>query len=331
MKGCLSGIKKFVKQWTLPIAMVVGTTAYLLFAYTPQLSEAGDFLFPVFNESMPIFMFFILFVTFCKVNFHQMLPCMWHLKVCLAQLIMVGFIVCITLLFFNGGDDKILLESILACIICPTATAATVVTVKLDGNLNTMTAYTLISNIAASIIIPLSLPLLEKEADITFLSAFFIILKRVIFILVLPLLAGFVVRHYIHKLYVVIVGIKDLAFYLWAFSLAIVTGITVRNIVHAGISHTLLIHIAIATMIICLLQFVLGKYLGKKYNSSINSGQALGQKNTVFAIWIAGTYLNPVSTLGPGFYILWQNIVNGWQLWKKAKSVDKAVYNHVNN
>lgn len=331
MKGCFSRIKKFVKQWTLPISMVIGTSAYLLFAYTPQLSDAGDFFLPIFNDSMPVFMFVILFVTFCKVNFHQMLPCMWHLKVCLAQVIMVSLIICITLLFFNGGDDKILLESVLACIICPTATAATVVTVKLDGNLNTMTAYTLISNIVASLIIPLSLPLLEKEADITFLSAFFIILKKVIFILVLPLFAGFIVRHYIHKLYVIIVGMKDLAFYLWAFSLAIVTGITVRNIVHAAISHTLLLQVAVATMITCLLQFVLGKYLGKKYNSSINSGQALGQKNTVFAIWIAGTYLNPVSTLGPGFYILWQNIVNGWQLWKKSKSVEKTVDKPVNN
>lgn len=331
MKGFLPAIKKFVKQWTLPIAMVIGTGAYLLFAYTPQLSDAGDFFLPIFNDSMPVFMFFILFVTFCKVNFHQMLPCMWHLKVCLAQVIMVSIIICITLLFFNGGDNKILLESVLACIICPTATAATVVTVKLDGNLNTMTAYTLISNIAASLIIPLSLPLLEKEADITFVSAFLIILERVVFILVMPLLAGYIVRHYIRKLYLIIVGMKDLAFYLWAFSLAVVTGITMRNIIHAAISHTLLIEVAIATMITCLLQFVLGKYLGKKYKSSINSGQALGQKNTVFAIWIAGTYLNPVSTLGPGFYILWQNIVNGWQLWKKAKSVENPVDKRVNN
>ena len=36
----------------------------------------------------------------------------------------------------------------------------------------------------------------------------------------------------------------------------------------------------------------------------------LGQKNTAFAIWIASAYLNPLSTVGPGCYILWQNIID---------------------
>lgn len=319
MNSFLFSLKKFLKQWTLPVAIVVGTSIYLVFAYTPQLDDIGNFLLPFFIDLMPYFLFLILFVTFCKVDFKEMLPCMWHLNVCLAQFIMVSLIVAITLLFFNGGTSKILLESILACIICPTATAATVVTVKLDGNLHTMTAYTLISNIAASIMIPIFLPLLEKDADITFIEAFLIILKKVLLVLALPLICAYIVRHFLHRLYLLITGIRDLAFYLWASSLSIITGITVRNIVHADTSLSLLIYIAVAAMLTCLLQFILGKTLGRKYNSSINSGQALGQKNTVFAIWIAGTYLNPISTLGPGFYILWQNIVNGWQLWRKEK------------
>ena len=33
-------------------------------------------------------------------------------------------------------------------------------------------------------------------------------------------------------------------------------------------------------------------------------GQALGQKNTVLAIWMAVTYLNPLSSVGPGSYCL---------------------------
>lgn len=319
MNGFLLSIKKFLKQWTLPVAIVIGSTTYLIFAYTPRLDAIGNYMLPIFVETMPYFLFLILFVTFCKVDFKEMRPCMWHLRVCAAQFLMVAIIIAITLLFYNGGIPKILLESVLACIICPTAAAATVVTVKLNGNLHTMTAYTLISNIVASLMIPLFLPMIEKEADITFIAAFLIILKKVVVVLALPLLCAYIVRHYLHKLYLFITGIKDLAFYLWASSLAIITGITVRNIVHAEISLSLLIYIAVAAMVTCLLQFILGKALGRKYNSSINSGQALGQKNTVFAIWIAGTYLNPISTLGPGFYILWQNIVNGWQLWRKEK------------
>ena len=52
----------------------------------------------------------------------------------------------------------------------------------------------------------------------------------------------------------------------------------------------------------------------------ISGGQALGQKNTVLAIWMAYTYLNPLSSVGPGSYVLWQNIINSYQLWKKRKN-----------
>jgi BASS family bile acid:Na+ symporter len=68
-----------------------------------------------------------------------------------------------------------------------------------------------------------------------------------------------------------------------------------------------------------LIQFVLGKFVGGFYDSTVNAGQALGQKNTAFAIWITYTYLNPVASVGPGCYILWQNTVNSIQLWLKRK------------
>ena len=49
------------------------------------------------------------------------------------------------------------------------------------------------------------------------------------------------------------------------------------------------------------------------------AGQALGQKNTAFAIWLSVAYLNPLSSVGPGCYILWQNIVNSIEIWQKRR------------
>ena len=46
-------------------------------------------------------------------------------------------------------------------------------------------------------------------------------------------------------------------------------------------------------------------------------GQALGQKNTVFAIWFAYTFMTPVTAIAGGFYSVWHNIVNTWQLYRK--------------
>jgi bile acid:Na+ symporter, BASS family len=32
-------------------------------------------------------------------------------------------------------------------------------------------------------------------------------------------------------------------------------------------------------------------------------------------------YLNPIASIGPGAYVLWQNIINSYQVWLKRKSL----------
>ena len=317
-------IRNILRDWTLPVAMLCGTLSYLLFAYTPALSSASALLEPLFVASMPLCMFLILFVTFCKVDFHQMRPEGWHLRVAVAQLTMVAMVTLAILTTFDEGEKKVMCEGVLMCIIGPTASAAAVVTTKLGGNLGSMTTYTFISNFLTALLIPTLFPLIEKSADITFAEAFIMILQRVAVVLVLPLLCAYVVRHWIPSLQARIVSVRDLGFYLWAFCLAVVTGTTVKSIVHSSASLALLTAIAVSSLAVCALQFLLGKRIGKPYDSSINAGQALGQKNTTFAIWIAYTYLNPVSSIGPGCYILWQNIVNSLELWQARKPTPLA-------
>ena len=64
---------------------------------------------------------------------------------------------------------------------------------------------------------------------------------------------------------------------------------------------------------------MLGKRVGQHYGERLSAGQAWGQKNTVLAIWMAYTYLQPLSSVGPGSYVLWQNLINSYQLWKKRR------------
>lgn len=82
-------------------------------------------------------------------------------------------------------------------------------------------------------------------------------------------------------------------------------------------TYTLEITIAGVALIICLLQFWFGRRIGNKYNRTVTGGQGLGQKNTILAIWLTQTYLSPVASIGPGAYVIWQNIVNSYQLWRK--------------
>lgn len=59
------------------------------------------------------------------------------------------------------------------------------------------------------------------------------------------------------------------------------------------------------------------KIAGRYFNDYIACGQGFGQKNTLLAIWVAYTYLSPVISIAPSSYILFQNIVNSWQLWQR--------------
>ena len=123
----------------------------------------------------------------------------------------------------------------------------------------------------------------------------------------------------LHRFHQWLIHIPDLSFYLWGCSLMIVTGTTLKNIFHAQTSVSFLLLIGILGLIVCLLQYAIGRRIGRFFCSSIEAGQALGQKNTAFAIWIAATYLHPLSTVGPGCYILWQNIINSIEIWKRGK------------
>ena len=314
---------RFLKDWTLPVAMAVGTVVYLLFAFTPQLDGAGEFFGPIISDIFPLFMFLILFVTFCKVDFRRLRPVGWHLWVGAFQVAFVIMVVAAVLTFHIQGENLILLEALLTCIIGPCAAAAAVVTAKLGGDLEEMTTYTFLSNLLTAVMVPVCFPLIDPSVSMGFWHAFFLILYKVCLVLVVPMLLAYVVKHYMHRLHQWVVGVKDLSFYLWGFSLTIVTGTTVKNIVHADTSVAFLVVIALSGLMVCLLQFAVGRYVGHFFHRTQEAGQALGQKNTVFAIWIAYTYLNPISSVGPGCYILWQNVINSIELWVFGKEAER--------
>ncbi|WP_311321483.1 transporter [Capnocytophaga sputigena] len=312
---------QFIKNWTLPISMGIGAVAYLVFYYVPALEGASQWFAPFFNSILPLFMFLILYVTFCKVDFKKLVPVKWHFWTTACQLLLVMSIVGAILFFHISGKQLILLESVLACIISPCAAAAAVVTLKLGGNLEQMTTYTFLSNLLCALLIPVCFPLIEPASQMTFWGAFSLIMQKVCLVLVVPMLLALLTKSLplLHRFHQWLIHIPDLSFYLWGCSLMIVTGTTLKNIFHAGTSVLFLLLIGFSGLVLCLFQYAIGRYIGRFFGTSIESGQALGQKNTAFAIWIATTYLHPLSTVGPGCYILWQNIINSIEIWKKGK------------
>lgn len=307
---------RLLKDWTLPVAIATGCVVYMIFALVPQLDTFATCASPVFDALLPMFMFLVLFVTFCKVDFRRLRPVAWHWWLGAFQVFGVAVVMAAVIAFSLKGNRLILAEALLTCIISPCASAAPVVTQKLGGNLEEMTTYTFLSNFITALMIPVCFPLLDGGREMHFLAAFALILYKVFTVLVVPMLLAYVVKHHAKRLCQRIVSVKDLSYYLWGCSLLIVSGTTMKNIFHADTTLRFLFLIAAGSLLLCIFQFACGRTIGRRFGETVNAGQGLGQKNTAFAIWIACTYLSPLSAVGPGCYILWQNIINSIEIWR---------------
>ncbi|MDD5784649.1 MAG: transporter [Prevotella sp.] len=311
-------MKSFFKRFSLPVSLLVGVVSYLMFSQIEILEPIGDVAGPLFLDIMPVVLFTILYVTFCKIQIKEMKPRTWHFILQGIRIALSGFFVWLITLT-SDADVKLLLEGMFICIICPTAAAAPVVTEKLGGSIGSLTIYTIIANVVTSVIIPLFFPMVEKSADIEFFAAVLMVLKNVTVVLVVPLVLALTSRKMIPPFTSWLAKKKDLGFYLWCVNLAIVSGVTMRNILLSTVSGHTLVLLIILPLFVTIALFAIGKAVGRPFGDSISAGQALGQKNTVVGIWLTISFLNPLAAVAPGAYVLWQNMVNAWQLWYKDK------------
>ena len=63
----------------------------------------------------------------------------------------------------------------------------------------------------------------------------------------------------------------------------------------------------------------MGELIGRRFGVKVCTVQGMFQKNTALAIWVSLLYLSPPSSVGAGLYVLWQNAINSWELWKKRR------------
>lgn len=293
---------QLIKNWMLPIAMGLGAIAYPLFGRLSFLT--------------PYLIFSMLLVTFCKISFRNMRIHPLHIWLLLIQLIGCLFIYAVIRAF-----NPVVSEGALICLLAPTATSAAVITGMLGGDIAFLTTYTLLSSVGVALAAPVLFAFLGTHQDFAFGDSFLYICRQVIPLLILPLFFAWVLQRFIPSVHRRILNIHQLGFYLWAFALAIVTGKTIVFLLEQPnpdyLNEVLL---AFISLVVCVGQFLTGRMLGKRYGDTISAQQGLGQKNTILAIWMAQVYLTPISSIAPAAYVLWQNIINSWQLWKKRKN-----------
>ena len=309
---------QFLRDWSLPIAMTGGVLMYLLYRLLPLPEGTGDFVSSVVSFLQPGLIFAMLFVTFCKVRVNELKPSRWHLWLLLFQLLSF-IILSLTIGFFPGMPPvlKVLLEAAMMCLVCPTATAAAVITAKLGGNSASLISYTIQINMAVALVAPLFLAFSHPVEGMSLGSSFLVILGKVFPLLLCPLLCALAVRRFLPRLHSMLVTKgRNLPFYLWLVALSLAIAMTSRAIAHSNLSIWVMAGIATVSLVCCLVQFAFGRSIGRRNGEVITAGQSLGQKNTVFAIWFAYTFLTPVTAIAGGFYSLWHNIVNTRQLYR---------------
>jgi len=295
---------KRIKSYMMPISMCIGIIFY---NYLNILSVITPFLVAL-----------MLFISYSNISLRGIKIKKLHIWLLCIQLFGSFIIYSLASVIFNG----VIAQGAMICILAPTATSAIVITGMLGGNKESLATYSLLSNFAVVIFAPLVFTIIGDNKEIPFMHSLWVIFEKVFLILLLPFVLNVLLRKISPVTYQFVVRKQSVSFYLWNMALMIVTAKTVKFIIDQGDGNFRTeITIAILAMFACVMQFICGWVLGRKYNDTIAGGQGLGQKNTVLAIWMSQTYLDPISSIGPGAYVLWQNIINSYQVWRKRKTI----------
>lgn len=289
----------------MPLAMVAGA----LFCNGVNALEAMTG-----NMIAPSMIFLMLFFTCCRVDIRRMRFTSLHLWLLIIQ-IAGSLAVWFALSRFN----IVVAQGAMMCVLAPIAMAAVVIGGMLGADIEIMAVYTLLCHLVTAFVAPFVLRLAGGGE-----CSLGMILSKVAPLLILPFVAGQFCRLVLKPVGRWVVNHSYLSFYVWLVSLIVIMGRTTAFIIAQGegqfVKETVMAAVSLA---ICLCQFAVGHWLGKKYGDRAAGGQMLGQKNTVLAVWMAQTFLNPVSSVAPTAYIVWQNIVNSWQLYRAEQKKDK--------
>ena len=314
----MNNLGRLIREWMLPAAIVLGIGLFLFYHFTPALHAYGKWLHPLASEGQRLVISVLLFFQFVKISPHDLQITRWHLR---ALAIQVGlFLVCgVGVLLLEPGTPRMLLECAMLCLICPTASAAGVITDRLGGNLASTVTYLVMINLAATFLIPLVIPVVNPSAQMGFWTYVGHIALKVFPVLILPGLLAWVIRYTTHRLQRALMRWASNSFYIWGLGLTLGMVLATRALLLSHLDFWSVAGIVAVSVATCFLQFWAGHRADKDRVNNLTAGQALGQKNTGFLIWLGYNYMTPVTSVAGGLYAIWQNLYNSWELYQKER------------
>ena len=257
-------IKRLFDSHALWLSMLIGALCY-------------QWLVPL-KPVLPWLIFFMLFFTFCKVNPLDLRLHRWHWVVLAVQL---AFSFAAYYALMAWTDNPILAQGLLLCFIMPTATAAPIIAGKLGGSIQNLTTFTLLSNFATSIVVPAFFPIVNPAADMTFWSAFLLLLSRISPLLLGPFFSAWLLRIGYNRYYsrqgrkkscdepasprefTLSPGLAQIPFYLWVASIVVLTAVvTETTLSNFDDQISNIVILLLLSFLACCMQFGLGKLIG---------------------------------------------------------------------
>ena len=307
---------RVIQDWMLPGAIVLGVSLYFIYKWLTFLHPAGHVLHNVVSEGQRVVIALLLFFQFVKISPHDFRFRRWHLVPLAFQvLVFLGFAAIAK--FSAEGEIRILLECAMLCVICPTASAAGVITEKLGGSLAGAVSYVTLSNVAATMLIPLVIPMVRPSANLGFWAYVGHIALRVFPLLLMPGLVAWLIRYTMPRLQRKLMRLSRYSFYIWGVGLTLAMILATHALILSNLSPGAIACVILVSIGCCAMQFLVGRHADKDRTIQITAGQVLGQKNTGFLIWLGYNYMTPVTSVAGGLYAIWQNLFNSWQLYKK--------------
>lgn len=284
----------------MPLGMVVGALLCREVAWLDALMQ---------GLLTPAFIFMMLFFTYCRVDARKIRLSWMHLWLLLLQ--MVGSV---AIYFALAWYEVVVAQGAMVCILTPVAMAAVVIGGMLGANVETMAAYSLLCNLVIALFAPILLHEFGNgECDI------WQILRRVAPLLIAPFVVGQLCRYGTPRVAGWVAKHSMISFYIWLASLVVIIGRTTCFLIDYEADRGVEIALAVVALVICLLQFKVGRTIGRRYGDAAAGGQSLGQKNTVLAVWLSQAFLDPISCVAPTAYIVWQNLVNSYQIYRAGR------------
>ncbi len=301
MSAFFHRVERFIKDWTLLIAIILGAGFHKFFGY---IEDRFDLL-------MPTLIFIMLFLSFSKLEGFEGKKAWWHVLVVLIQ-IAVGT----SLYFLILPYDAVLAAGISLCVLVSPATSSPVVVNLMKGNIEFSTEFLLLDSVVAAIILPFWMAYAGGDPSIDIVETIKDIAEHTLVVVLVPLFAALLIRKAIPKSKEVVKRFSFLSYYLWAVALMILMGTSTDMFLsQPDPDYKFAIESLLLTTVVCFILIMGGKFLGGDRLTGIAAGQALGQKNTVLAVWLASGFMNPLSALVPTMWIVSQNIINSVQLW----------------